>query len=75
MVKKRNVLPRVVDPLDMNRFHWKCTFFIHEELRKISDMLHEGVEKGFNHEFSVTSSRPSSLPDVKMFRFLVSSQD
>ena len=51
MVKKRNVLPRVVDPLDMNRFHWKCTFFIHEELRKISDMLHEGVESALTMSF------------------------
>ena len=51
MVKKRNVLPRVVDPLDMNRFHWKCTFFICEGLRKISVMLHDGVESALTMSF------------------------
>lgn len=51
MVKKSNVLPRVGDPLDTNRFHWKWTFSICEGLRKIPIMLHEGVESALTMSF------------------------
>ena len=51
MVKKRNVLPRGGDPLDMNKFHWKCTFSICEGFRKIPIMLHEGVENALTMSF------------------------
>lgn len=51
MVKKRNVLPRVGDPLDTHRFHRKCTFFIGEGLKKIPIMLHAGVESALTMSF------------------------
>ena len=51
MVKKRNVLPRVGDPVDTNRLYWKCTFSIYERLWKIPIMSHEGVESALTMSF------------------------